>query len=339
MTIPIPDLSIVIISWNVCDLLRSCLRAIDRERASTALEVILVDAASVDGSLEMVQAEFPWVKLIVRSDNVGFPKGNNLGIAKAIGRHVLLLNPDTEVLKGALGELVSFMDNHPSVGIVGPQLLNTDGSVQSSRRRFPTLITAVFESTWLEPWAPVALLQHYYALDLSDDTIAEVDWLVGACLLVRRVVIEQVGLLDEAYFMYSEELDWCHRIRMADWRIVYFPVAKVVHHGGKSSEQAVAASHISFQQAKLRYFRKYHGRLAAAVLRTILLLNYVLQLIFESVKAFLGHKRIIRHQRIGVYWRVLRSGLFPAGYKDIRPDESGSSSAIVQQASIHEQDA
>jgi hypothetical protein len=137
---------------------------------------------------------------------------------------------------------------------------------------------------------------------------------MGAALMVRRKVIDQVGLMDEAYFMYSEELDWCRRIKDAGWRVVYFPRAEIVHYEGKSSEQAVTARHINFQRAKLRYFRKYHGRPACALLRAFLLLSYAGQLLLEGAKGLLGHKRALRRQRVSSYLQVLKSGLRPAGY-------------------------
>ncbi|MFQ5398421.1 MAG: glycosyltransferase family 2 protein [Anaerolineae bacterium] len=308
------DLTIVIVSWNVRKLLRGCLRAIDRGSEELAVQVVVVDSDSSDGSPDMVQEEFPWVELIACSENVGFPRGNNLGIARAHGRFILLLNPDTEVKGDALSEMVAYLKAHPTVGVVGAQLLNPDGSVQSSRRRFPTLATAFFESTWLQGVAPARILTRYYAQDLPDDETADVDWLMGACLMVRREVVAQVGGLDEAYFMYSEELDWCHRIKDAGWRVVYLPSARVMHYVGKSSDQAVTARHINFQRAKLRYFRKYHGRPAAATLRLFLLLSYIIQLELEAIKGLLGHKRPLRWQRVKAYWQVIRSGLHPAGY-------------------------
>lgn len=313
-TLPAPDLSVIIVSWNVRELLRACLQSLTGAQDNLVIEVIVVDAGSSDGSAAMVTADFPWVRLLAQSDNVGFPRGNNLGIAQANGRYILLLNPDTEVEAEALSLMVAYLEQHSNVGVVGPQLLNTDGSVQSSRRRFPTLATAFFESTWLQAVAPAAVLRHYYALDLPDDITAEVDWVKGACLMVRREVITQVGPLDEAYFMYSEELDWCRRIKLAGWRVVYLPTARVIHHEGKSSEQAITARHIHFQRAKLRYFRKYHGRLVAAMLRLFLLWVYGWQLSLETMKGVVGHKRPLRWQRARAYWQVLRSGLRPAGY-------------------------
>lgn len=308
------DLTIVVVSWNVRELLRACLVSIDRGRGALSLQVIVVDNASTDGSAEMVAGEFPWVELIASAENVGFPAGNNLGLARARGRHVLLLNPDTEVIGDALPTLVAYLDAHPDVGVVGPQLRNADGSVQSSRRRFPTLATAFFESTWLEGLAPRGLLDRYYVRDQADDATSAVDWVVGAALMVRGEVVQQVGPLDEGYFMYSEELDWCRRICDAGWRVVYLPAAQIVHHYGKSSEQAVTARHIQFQRAKLRYFRKFHGRLACGALRLFLLASYVVQIGVEGAKGLVGHKRALRWQRVASYWAVVRSGLRPAGY-------------------------
>ena len=300
------DLSIVILSWNVRDLLRRCLQSVG---GRLALKVIVVDNASSDGSAEMVRAEFPGARLIVNQTNRGYTGGNNDGIAAATGRYVLILNPDTQVIGDALDTLVVYADAHPDVGVVGPQLINPDGGVQSSRRRFPTLITALFESTWLQSIAPRSVLRHYYVLDQPDDVVQEVDWVMGACLLVRREAIQQVGLLDEGFFMYSEEMDWCRRIKRAGWKIVYLPEARVIHYSGKSSDQVAAQRHIYFQTSKVRYFRKHHGAAAAGVLRVALLTMYAWQLALEAVKGALGHKRPLRRERVRAYWQVLRSGL------------------------------
>jgi N-acetylglucosaminyl-diphospho-decaprenol L-rhamnosyltransferase len=308
------DLSIIIVTWNVKDFLRDCLTSIQVNQGIIQLEVIVVDSASNDGSSEMVELEFPWVKLITSEQNLGYPRGNNLGILASSGRNVLILNPDTIVLNDALATMVNYLDTHIDVGALGPQLLNIDGSVQSSKRRFPSLITGLFESTWLEWLAPDGILKRYYGLDLSDDQENDVDWVTGACLMVPRRVIDHVGLFDEGYFMYSEELDWCRRISDAGWRIVYLPQAQIVHHVGKSSEQAVTARHINFQQAKLRYYRKHHGRITAGVVRAVLLANYSWQLALEAAKGLVGRNRNLRWQRVHAYWQVLRSGLRPAGY-------------------------
>jgi N-acetylglucosaminyl-diphospho-decaprenol L-rhamnosyltransferase len=305
------DLSIVIVNWNVRELLRRCLSSVCRTTgASLEVEVIVVDNASSDGSVAMVRESFPQLHLIANEKNLGFTRGNNQAIAQSQGRYVLLLNPDTEVVGEALSTMVRYMDAHAQVGALGPQLLNPDGSVQSSRRRFPTMTTAFLESTVLQQWFPDSrLLRRYYIRDREDDEVQEVDWVVGACLLARRQTIEQVGLLDEDFFMYSEEMDWCRRFKERGWRVVYLPTAQIIHHEAKSSEQVKPLQHIQFQRSKVLYFRKYHGRWQAEVLRLFLLAAYVYQLVLESLKWLVGHKRPLRAERVRAHWQVLRSGL------------------------------
>jgi N-acetylglucosaminyl-diphospho-decaprenol L-rhamnosyltransferase len=228
----------------------------------------------------------------------------------AQGRYLLLLNPDTEVVDDALATVVGYMDAHLEIGALGPQLRYPDGSFQSSRRRFPTFATALVESTVLQQhWSENRFLRRYYLADTSDTAIQPVDWVVGACLLVRREAYKQVGGLDEGFFMYSEELDWCRRIKDAGWQVVYLPTAVVIHHEGKSSEQVVAARHIHFQSSKVRYFRKHHGRLQAEALRWFLLATYAYQCLREGAKWLMGHKRPLRAGRLRAYRQVLRSGL------------------------------
>ena len=275
--------------------------------------MIVVDAGSADGSAEVARQEFPAARLIAQPDNLGYTRGNNLGLRAATGRYLLILNPDTEVVGDALTRMLAYMDGHSQTGLLGPQLVSPDGSVQSTRRRFPTLLTAFFESTWLQPLAPRSLLNRYYALDLSDDAISEVDWVMGAALLVRREAYEQVGGFDEGFFMYSEEVDWCRRIKAAGWQVVYFPPARVIHHAGRSSEQVPAATHIRFNASKVRYFRKYHGLLAAEALRLYLLGNFAVQLGLEAAKWLVGSRRPLRAARVAAYWQVLRSGLAGPG--------------------------
>ena len=313
------DVAVIVVNWNVRDLLHRCLTSVFATAPSAlALHVIVVDNASSDGSVEMVRREFPQVWLIANACNRGFTAGNNQAL-RALGfgeegsqlpRYVLLLNPDAELVGDALETMVAFMDAHLDVGVVGPQLRFPDGRIQSSRRRFPTLATAFLESTVLQQWWPDnPVARRYYVLDRPDDIVQDVDWVVGACMLVRREAILDVGLLDEGFFMYSEELDWCRRIRDRGWRVVYLPTAQVIHHEGQSSAQVVPARHIHFQRSKVRYFRKHHGPWAAGLLRAFLLLNYVYQLFLEGGKWLLGHKRPLRAARVRAYWQVLRSGL------------------------------
>ncbi len=308
------QLSIIIVSWNVCELLRACLQSIYANAGGLDVQVIVVDSASADETVAMISAEFPQTILLPQPLNVGFPRGNNIGLAHATGDYILYLNPDTEIIGDALQTMVAHMQVHPKIGMLGPELLNTDGSHQSSRRRFPTLATAIFESTWLQSYAPRNLLSHYYVEDVRDDQVASVDWVSGAAMLTRRAVIEQVGGMDVGYFMYSEELDYCRRIKDVGWEVVYLPTAKITHHHGKSSEQAVTHRHINFNRAKLRYFRKFEGRVAYYLLRGVLLSGFVGQIFVEGIKYLLGHRRELRRQRIHAYITVLQNGLDAAGY-------------------------
>ena len=307
------DLSIIIVSWNVADLLTACLDSLYAGVANTGsptIEVIVVDSGSTDGAPDRVRERFPQARLIALDENLCFTRANNLGLAQAQGRHLFLLNPDTLIIDDALACMVSFLDANTDVGMCGPHTLNSDGTTQSTRRRFPNFWIGLFESTWLQPYAPNRLLESYYYVNRNGvhETL-DVDWVQGSALMTRREVYQQIGGLDEGFIMFSEELDWCRRARDAGWRVVYVGDAEIIHHGGKSTEQAVSQTHILFQQSKLRYFRKYHGPLVAAVLRAFLQANYLFQLGVESGKWLLGHKRPLRQSRISAYWRVLRSGL------------------------------
>jgi GT2 family glycosyltransferase len=357
--IPAPtlDLSIIIVSWNVWDLLRACLQALEGvsrslgapgdirgfgpAAAQATLEVIVVDNASSDATVTLLPARFPWVRLIRSATNLGFTGGNNLGYAACRGRTVYFLNPDTELVgtpvasstsastgaptgaptatptqTDSLWTLYRAVADEPDVGLAGPQLRYADNTLQSSRRRFPTRWTLFMESTWLgklwprNPWARRLTLA-----DWPGDFRQEVDWVVGAAMLARRSALEAVrapgavGPFDEGYFMYSEELDLCHRLKRAGWRVIYVPEARVVHYEGRSSDQAVAARHIHFNRSKIRYATLYFGPRWAAWLRRFLLWEFRMQLWIERAKWLLGHKRPLRAQRIAVYREVLATGL------------------------------
>jgi len=311
------ELSVIIVSWNVRELLDKCLASLSRaerrirpgDDEEFGIEIIVVDSASDDGSAELVRGKYPAVALLAQRENIGFTRGNNLGLARARGDYLLLLNPDTEVGAGALGKMIAFMIAHPQIGILGPHTRNSDGSHQSTRRRFPTLATGIFESAWLAALAPAHVERHYRLLDKGDDDVLEVDWAQGSALMLRRALYDAIGGLDEGYVMYSEELDYCRRAKSAGWRVYYHGGARITHHGGKSSEQATARTQIHFQTSKLRYFLKHHGRGHYYILRAALLLQFAWQLCLEALKGALGHKRKLRIQRMRVYLQVLRSGL------------------------------
>jgi GT2 family glycosyltransferase len=301
------QLSIIIVSWNVRDLLAACLASLPR-----GPQVIVVDNASADGSAQMVREQFPDVTLLANRENRGFTGGNNDGLKLAAGQLVLFLNPDTVVDKDALPLMIDYLDAHPRVGVIGPQLRYGDGSPQSSRRRFPTLGTALMESTplawhWppaLNPWA-----KRYRMEDQLAGQTQQVDWLVGAALMTRREVLDGVGGFDEGYFMYSEELDWQRRVKQAGWQVVYLPQAVITHYEGKSSEQVVAARHIRFNRSKVRYFDKHHGETVAETLRAALLAMFAVEWLIEAAKYVLGSQRPLRRSRMTAYRELLRTRL------------------------------
>lgn len=301
-----PLVSIVVVSWNTRELLRRCLESV--ARSELPCELIVVDNASVDGSAEMVRREYPSASLVQSDTNLGFGKANNLALKQARGEYVLLLNPDAELESGSLERLVDALRRRPDAAVAGPLVVNADGSVQSTRRRFPRGVTPFVESTmvqrWLSPKHPI--LRDYYVSDRGDDEPQDVDWLVGACLLVRRSAIDQVGGFDERFFMYFEETDWCRRFKQVGWAVVFEPSARARHLGGQSSDQAPLRRHCEFNESKCRYVRKWHGLLPSLALRWFLLLASAAQLGEEGLKLVLRHRPELRRARMGMWSAVVR---------------------------------
>lgn len=304
------DISVIIVSWNVADILRECLASLYTSGiGGRSMEVIVVDSASTDGTVAMVRDTFPQVLLLPQAENVGYTRGNNIGLAAASGRLLLLLNPDTLIIDDAIGQLADYLDAHPDVGIVGPQTLNSDGSVQPSRWRFPTRALAFFETSWMRGIAPRGMLDRYQYADFAPDATHAADWMQGSCLLARRDVYDQIGGLDTGYVMFYEELDWCKRAVDAGWTNAYLGAARIVHLGGASTAQIGAQKHIYYNESKLRYFRKVYGRVFAWLLRAFLLTIYGYQMALEWAKGLIGSQRPLRRERVSTYWQVLRSGL------------------------------
>ncbi len=310
----VPDISIVIVSRNTRELLRACLRSIGEHGDGYTVETIVVESDSQDGTAAMVRASFPAVILLEPGENTGFARGNNLGITRARGDAVLLLNPDTELTAGALTALHRALDADPTVGVVGPLLRYPDGTIQPSRRRFPTLATALVESTVVQEWWPNhPALAHYYCADMPDDLPQDVDWLVGACLLVRWEVFAAVGLLDERLFLYAEEPEWCWRVRRAGWRVRFVPEAAVRHHEGTSTGQNITARQRAFAMSKTHLMGQLYGPTAGWLMRGALVMDQTVRLIREAVKWSLGHKRDLRAARLLAAWTTLRALLLPSG--------------------------
>jgi N-acetylglucosaminyl-diphospho-decaprenol L-rhamnosyltransferase len=301
------QLSVIVVNWNVRDLLRACLRSVLDDWPDD-VEVVVVDNASRDGSVEMVRREFPDVRLIANADNVGFGAANNQALAESEGRYVLFLNPDTEIRPGAIRRLLAFIDQRPQVACVGPKLLNPDGSTQPSRRSFPSVATAFVESTVLQRrLGGLKAVSRFYRGGQPEDEPQRVDWLVGACLLMRRAALDEVGPFDERFFMYSEEMDLCYRLRRAGWEVWYVPEAQVVHHEAASSSQDVFRRNVNFHESRYRFFRKHHGAAPALALRWFVFGTFLFQMAEEAAKFLLQpSKRPMRRERVHLYTRIVK---------------------------------
>lgn len=281
------DVSVIIVNWNTCDLLRNCLRSIITQ-TTAAHEIIVIDNASRDGSAYMVRTEFPDITLIANSENGGFAAANNQGLRISRGRTVLLLNPDTLILDGAIDRMLGWLDRHPGVGCVGCQVLEGPGVLQRTCFADPTLLNFViveFGLMRLSPWIPFFGRSWYTDWDRQSER--KVDVVSGMFMLVPSTVVEDVGLLDEAFFVYGEESDWCRRIRKAGYPCVFTPEAQIIHldGGSKSTSQIRSRMYIQMQKSHLVYTRKHSSGLGYAAIRFLYLLTSVLRLgVFSALR-------------------------------------------------------
>lgn len=254
-----PDLevSVTICSWNTLEDLRACLRSLEEIQNEARFEVIVIDNASRDGSPDMVEREFPWVRLFRMTQNLGFTGGHNYAIEQRQAPHVFLLNSDTVVHPGAIRQQLDYLAEHPEAGIVAPKLLNPDGSLQYSCRRFPNPLAALFRNTFLGRIFPNnGFTRDYLMKDWDHASIREVDWVSGAAFTVRDSVIEKVGTLDPSYFMYCEDVDWCYRTWKGGFKVVYLPDAVVTHAIGRSTDRIANKMILRFHVSMLRFYVK-----------------------------------------------------------------------------------
>lgn len=257
-----PDVSIIVTNYNTRDLLRACFASMEGRLGRPWLEVILVDNASADGSAEMTREEFPDVRVFVQERNEGFAHANNRGIRASRGRHVLILNSDTEIVDDALERMRDHMEAHPDIGALGARLLNTDGTVQLSCRSFPSYRTVLFHrySLMTRLFPRNRYSAEYLMTDTNHDETMDVDWVSGACMMVRRETMDAVGLLDEGFFMYAEDVDWCYRMKQAGWRVCYLPQAEVRHHIGRSTRNVPYRMTYERHRSMWRFYRKHYSR-------------------------------------------------------------------------------
>jgi N-acetylglucosaminyl-diphospho-decaprenol L-rhamnosyltransferase len=292
------DVSVVVVTFNSAQWIERCLESV-RGR-----ETIVVDHGSEDATLEIVRDRFPDVR-VIEEENRGMGGGNNAGMRLAAGGYFLLLNSDAWVVGDGVERLAAFADEHPGAAIVGPRLLNPDGSLQPSARAFPTLWRLATEYLFLRKLAPRSrVLNSFYEGGFDHDEPREVDWLFGACLLVRREAADQVGLFDEDFFMFSEETDWCYRFRQAGWSVWFYPGAEVVHVGGASHGGRLFAENV---RGHLRFLAKHRGTRDAERARRLLLAGVRLRLLVFRGERRRSYREAARWLSSGKAGSLLRS--------------------------------
>jgi len=278
------DLSIVIVTWNARDVLLPAVASIFREVKGISYEVIVVDNDSKDGSADAVEADFPEAKVLRCPRNLGFAGGNNVGLREIQGRHAVLLNSDTITHAGAFERMVAYMDEHPEVGACGPQLLNPDGSKQNCFHNFPTLTTELVNLSLLKALFPAK----YPGKRQAYTAPLEVDAVLGACMLLRREVLEKVGPMDDGYFFFLEETDWCARIREAGWKIVHLPDARITHLYGESTKKKLPTeTYIEYYRSLYRFFGKNRGPGQKAVVAAFRVVKLVLDVLLAALPVIL----------------------------------------------------
>ncbi|MET1414860.1 glycosyltransferase family 2 protein [Roseibium sp. HPY-6] len=265
------QLSIIIISWNTLKMTRECLETVFSGLSEVDAEVIVVDNASSDGSREMVEESFPEAVLIANSENRGFAAANNQAIEISKGEYVLLLNSDTLIHGDVLPKSVEYLEQNPDVGVMGCRVLNTDGSLQPTCSRFPTLINLMLQTSGLSKLRWPKFLDRYQMVNWNRDDERDVDVVTGCYMLVRRTAMEQVGLLDENFFFYGEETDWCKRFQDAGWNLRFAPVGVITHHGGGSVRKLNYKRDLMLTSATVKLHAKHYGLLGSFATWLVLL--------------------------------------------------------------------
>jgi hypothetical protein len=300
------DLTLIIVNWNTRQLLLDCLESVFQDIARTPrrqIDVIVVDNASTDDSAAVLRKQYAQVTLIENESNIGFAAANNQGIRCSKSDYVYLLNSDTILGEHALQAMLDYADSHPSVGALGAQLKNPDGSLQVSASPAPTLVRELWRLFHLDTIKPLAI---YPMQAWPQDQARPVDTILGASMLIRKKALDASGLMDEAYFMYSEEVDLCLQLRRHGWEIHWLPEATVLHYGGQSTRQASKAMFLHLYAGKVRYFRKNHGRLDAVLYKAILAAAAIARLIFSPLLwVQRSPRRSRRWQRVQNYRHLL----------------------------------
>lgn len=302
------DVSIIIVNWNTKELLQDCLKSVYERAGDVDYEIIVIDNASTDGSAEMVKKDFQRVVLIENMENRGFAMANNQGMAVAKGRYVLLLNSDTIVLDESIANTVRFADAHPQAGVIGCQVLNPDGTVQPTCFMFPSILNMLLSSTHLYKLLPKSRFfgrEHMTWWDRSD--MRQVDVVTGCFMLVRREAIEKVGMMDERFFIYGEETDWCYRFKKNGWLAVFTPTTEIIHYSGASTKQRRTEMLLQLWGSTLLFFKKHKNPLiyatACFLVAAFLILRvpYWLGRAICSINDRPDHLRTVRTYIFGAY--------------------------------------
>lgn len=315
------DVSVIIVSWNTRELLLTCVESILNGTHAATYEVIVVDNASSDGSVDAVRERFPGVRTIVNEDNLGFSRANNLAILASTSRYVCLVNSDVEIHDGCLDALCSLMDSDVSIGVAGPRVLWPDGTMQSTCRKLPSLWNNFCPAVGLSRAFPrVGWLSGEHMLYFAHDRRLEVDVLVGCLLMVRRAALATVGLLDERFFIYSEDVDWCQRFGAAGWKVMFSPEGRATHRGRSSSSRDPHRFSQEELRAVIQYWEKHRGSMSVNVLVGILLLRHGIRLAGVTLVGIV--RPALRHELAGagsrnrdaIRWlRKRRVALSPTG--------------------------
>jgi len=308
------ELSIIIVNWNTCKITCECLQFAYEQTVKSKIEVIVIDNASTDDSVRMIKEKFPQVILIENSKNRGFAAANNQGIAVAKGRYILLLNSDTVVLDNAIKKTVDFANSHPETAVVGCRVLNSDHTLQPTCFMFPSVLNMFLSSSYLYKLFPRnRFLGRERMTWWNRNDVREVDVVTGCFMLVRRKAIEQVGTMDEQYFMYGEETDWCYRFKQAGWKILFTPCAEIIHLGGQSSKKIVTEMGLQLRGSILQFIHKHRPRWEYVLACLLVWLFCTVRIPFWFM-CFLFSRQNRKYSwgRMKIYaitiWRIIRGG-------------------------------
>jgi len=297
------DVSIIIVAWNVRELLYNCIKSVYEQTEGIDFEVIYVDNASEDGSVEMVKKEFPEVRVIENKENKGFIVANNQGIEISQSKYVLLLNSDTIVLDNAISKTLKFADNHPEAAVVGCKVLNPDMTLQRNCFMYHSILNMFLSATYLYKLFPKSIFFGRQRMTWWDyNNIREVETVCGCFSLVRQEAIKQVGLMDECYFVYGDDPDWCYRFKKAGWKIMFTPEPEIIHYGGQTTKKKADEFLLQLYGSNLIFMKLHRGRLSFSFARVLIAMFFILRVPYWLVRAaFRKSERRVSMQMAKMY--------------------------------------